>query len=99
MGGPNLRLCRRPPRRARPLPLTKDSSPMRAPRALRTAFVAAGVATAVGLSASGALALSGPAQGSATHIAAAEAVAHSKARSKRVFGRTVKLADKVSRAK
>ncbi|WP_151478700.1 hypothetical protein [Streptomyces albicerus] len=74
---------------------------MRTPHALRTALVATGVtatlglSAALGLSASGALALSAPT--TETVALASHGVAHSKA--KRVYVKTVKLADKVSRAK
>jgi hypothetical protein len=62
---------------------------MRAPRTLRTALVAAGLTTALGISAAGAFAVDTPATTSAAH--------HSKV--KRVHVKTVKLADHVSRAK
>lgn len=66
---------------------------MRAPRTLRTALVAAGVTAALGVSAAGAVALP-------SHAAAGTAVsAPAHHNTKRVHVKTVKLADKVSRAK
>jgi hypothetical protein len=68
---------------------------MRAPRTLRTALVAAGVTAALGISATGAFAQSAPPTGTAA--SAAHATGHCT--TKRVYVKTVKLADKVSRAK
>jgi hypothetical protein len=68
---------------------------MRAPRTLRTALVAAGVTAALGFSATGAFARSAPVSERAD--SAAHASGHSK--TERVHVKTVKLADKVSRAK
>ena len=68
---------------------------MRAPRTLRTALVTAGVTAALGVPATGAFAQ--PAPASERAASAADASGHCK--TKRVHVRTVKLADKVSRAK
>jgi len=68
---------------------------MRAPRTLRTALVAAGVTAALGASATGAFAHSAPA--AKTAASATHASGHCK--TGRVYVKTVKLADKVSRAK
>ncbi|MFH0522426.1 hypothetical protein ACHBTE_35385 [Streptomyces sp. M41] len=65
---------------------------MRAPRTLRTALVAAGVTAALGASTAGAFAAHAPATRTAPSV-----THHSK--TKRVLVKTVKLADKVSRAK
>ncbi|ELS50628.1 hypothetical protein [Streptomyces viridochromogenes] len=65
---------------------------MRAPRTLRTTFVAAGVSAALGASAAGAFAGDTPDTASLASLAR-----HAKA--KRVQVKTVKLADRVSRAK
>ncbi|MER5936055.1 hypothetical protein ABT121_01885 [Streptomyces sp. NPDC001928] len=65
---------------------------MRAPRTLRTALIAAGVTTALGVSAAGAFAAHTPATENVPSMAQ-----HAKA--KRVYVKTVKLADQVSRAK
>ncbi|MFE0257054.1 hypothetical protein [Streptomyces sp. NPDC059010] len=68
---------------------------MRAPRTLRTTLVAAGVTAALGVSAAGAFAADTPA------TAPVKSVGHVSHQSKaeRVHVKTVKLADKVSRAK
>ncbi|MFF4505213.1 hypothetical protein [Streptomyces sp. NPDC001401] len=68
---------------------------MRASRTLRTALVAAGVTAALGVSATGAFAQSAP----ATKTAASAAHTSGHCKTKRVHVKTVKLADKVSRAK
>jgi hypothetical protein len=68
---------------------------IRAPRTLRTALVAAGVTAALGVSATGAFAQSAPT--ARTTASAVDASGHCK--TKRVYVKTVKLADKVSRAK
>ncbi|SDN44622.1 hypothetical protein SAMN04487981_10597 [Streptomyces sp. cf386] len=65
---------------------------MRAPRTLRTALVATGVTAALGVSAAGAFAVQTPG------TAAVTPAGHS-AKAKRVHVKTVKLADKASRAK
>ncbi|MFE7271963.1 hypothetical protein [Streptomyces sp. NPDC057623] len=65
---------------------------MRAPRPLRTALVAAGVTTALGISAAGAFAVVAPATTSG-----ATPAGHTEA--KRVHVKTVQLADHVSRLK
>ncbi|NUP19505.1 MAG: hypothetical protein HOZ81_26185 [Streptomyces sp.] len=74
---------------------------MRAPRTLRTALVAACVTTALGVSAAGAFAADTPAKAPVKSVGqvgqAGKAAHHSKA--ERVHVKTVKLADKVSRAK
>jgi hypothetical protein len=64
---------------------------MRAPRTLRTALVAAGVTTALGVSAAGAFALDVPADRSG-------ASATDRSKAERVHVRTVELADRLSRA-
>ncbi|MGP4007067.1 hypothetical protein [Streptomyces sp. 4N124] len=68
---------------------------MRAPRTPRTALIAAGVTAALGLPAAGAVAL--PASPTGNIASSAHATDHG--RTKRVPVKTVKLADKVSRAK
>ncbi len=71
---------------------------MRAPRTLRTALVAAGVTAALGLSATGAaFAATAPSGSTGAPAPASHATGHAK--DKRVHVRTVKLADRVSRAK
>ncbi|MDC0769857.1 hypothetical protein [Streptomyces sp. HD] len=74
---------------------------MRAPRTLRTALVATGVTAALGVSAVGAFAADTPAKAPVKSVGqvgqAGKAAHHSKA--ERVHVKTVKLADKVSRAK
>lgn len=68
---------------------------MRAPRTLRTALVSAGVTAALGVSTTGAFAQTAP----ATKPAASAAHASGHCKTERVYVKTVKLADKVSRAK
>ncbi|MFF5477457.1 hypothetical protein ACFY5C_08960 [Streptomyces sp. NPDC012935] len=65
---------------------------MRAPRTLRTALIATGVTAALGVSAAGAFAVDAPS------TPTARSAAH-QSKTKRVYVKTVKLADKVSRAK
>ncbi|MEY9988892.1 hypothetical protein ABIE67_000924 [Streptomyces sp. V4I8] len=65
---------------------------MRAPRTLRTALVATGVTTALGISAAGAFAIDAPAAKSGTSAAP-------RSKAQRLYVQTVKLADHVSRAK
>ncbi|MGW6736600.1 hypothetical protein [Streptomyces sp. NPDC055013] len=65
---------------------------MRAPRTLRTALIATGVTTALGISAAGTFAVD------AAATPTVRSVAH-QTKAKRVHVKTVKLADKVSRAK
>ncbi|WP_328429852.1 hypothetical protein [Streptomyces sp. NBC_00443] len=65
---------------------------MPAPRTLRTALIATGVTAALGVSAAGAFAVDAPS------TPTARSVAH-QSKTKRVHVKTVKLADKVSRAK
>ena len=65
---------------------------MRAPHTLRTALVAAGVTAALGISAAGAVA-------APAHATESVASAHAHTSAKRVYVKTVKLADKVSKAK
>ncbi|MFE5889966.1 hypothetical protein ACFQ6E_13650 [Streptomyces sp. NPDC056462] len=65
---------------------------MRAPRTLRTALIATGVTAALGVSAAGAFAVD------AASTPTDRPVAH-QTKTKRVHVKTVKLADKVSRAK
>lgn len=65
---------------------------MRAPRTLRTALIATGVTAALGVSAAGALAVDAPSTPAARTVT-------QQPEAKRVYVKTVKLADKVSRAK
>ena len=69
---------------------------MRAPRTLRTALVAAGVTVALGVSAAGAFAQ--PAPEARTVASASHANGHCQ-KTERVYVKTVKLADPVSKAK
>ncbi|MFF4255040.1 hypothetical protein ACFY1L_27910 [Streptomyces sp. NPDC001663] len=69
---------------------------MRAPRTLRTALVAAGVTAALGVSAAGAFAQ--PAPEARTVASASHANGHCQ-KTNRVYVKTVKLADRVSKAK